>query len=467
VSIYVPMPLPTRVQPERIVFRAAIRSSRSTNVTRRAIDDRRESARAVTGETIAGIPLEGSAESRVNPAGRDLGSFTLNESMSVSLDGIRALAAQAVVVGHTISFFGVLPQLQPPFAPYMQNIGVLVFFVLSGYLISYTVWKKGAKGSYTFRTYAIERFARIFSGFLPGLAFIVVVDAGVILYASSRYAYANEYSVGSLVANLAMLQDHDFATFVSRFVPSMVEPLVAGVTTFGSGRPLWTLSIEWWIYMAFGWFLLAGATRSRYPIRYLGTAALVAALPMFNLVGGRGNSLTLAWLVGAFAFWLSLTIPPNWSARTSVAIALVLTLAAAYRVNLTGQEYDLVFACLLAGALYFLLSAFRMSAFRYSAPIPGVANFVAGYSLTLYLTHYTILAAMVAVDIPLPKPLLVVSAIGLCNVVAALIAWPTETQHKRFAAWLLARVPSPVAPESVDLGAHLAHTPAEQRRPGA
>jgi peptidoglycan/LPS O-acetylase OafA/YrhL len=423
--------------------------------------------RAVSSEPVSGIAVEGAAGSRVEAAGRDPGSFTLNESMSVSIDGLRALAAQAVVVGHAISFFGVLPWLQPPFAPYMQNIGVLVFFVLSGYLISYTVWKKRAKGSYTFRTYAIERFARIFSGFLPGLAFIVAVDAGVILVASSRYAYANEYSVGSLVANLAMLQDHDFATFVSRFVPSIVEPFVAGVTTFGSGRPLWTLSIEWWIYMAFGWLVLAGATRSRHPIRYLGTAALVVALPMFNLVGGRGNSLTLMWIVGGIAFWLNLTIPPSWSVRTSVALALLLTLTAAYRVNLTHREYDLVFACLLAGALYFLLSAFRMSAFRYSTPVPRVARFVAGYSLTLYLTHYTILAAMVAVDIPLPKPLLVISAIGLCNVVAALIAWPTEMQHKRFAAWLLARAPSPVAPGSVDLGAHLAHAHAEHRRPEA
>lgn len=420
---------------------------------------------AATGGLPPGIPLEAPAESRVNPVGRDPGAFTLNESMSVSLDGIRALASQAVVVGHTISFFGVLPQLQPPSAPYMQNIGVVVFFVLSGYLISYTVWRKRAKGPYTFRTYAIERFARIFSGFLPGLALIVVLDAVVILHDSSRYAYAGQYSVSSLVANLAMVQDHDFATFVSRFVPGIVKPWIAGVTTFGSGRPLWTLAIEWWIYMAFGWFVLAGASRSRHPVRYLGTAVLVAALPLFNLVGGRGNSLTLMWIMGALAFWLSLTLPPRWSVRTSLAMALLLTLAAAYRVFLTKQEYDLVFACLLAGALFFMLSTFRMSSFRYPTPIPRAAKLFAGYSLTLYLIHYTILAAMVAVDLPLPKPLLVVSAICLCNVVAALIAWPTEMQHKRFAAWLLARIPGPVAPGPVDHRSQLAPAPLEQQRP--
>jgi peptidoglycan/LPS O-acetylase OafA/YrhL len=360
---------------------------------------------------------------RVNAAlGADSGDFTLNESMSVSLDGIRALSAQAVVVGHAISFFGVLKQLQPPFAPYMQNVGVVVFFVLSGFLIAYTVRRKRAFGRYTFGTYAVERFARIFSGFVPGLAFIAAIDTAVVLWGSSRYAYSGAYSVGMLGANIAMLQDHDFAVFISRFVPGMLEPSVAGVTAFGSGRPLWTLAIEWWIYMAFGWLVLAGAVRSRHPIRFVAIAVVFAAIPVFNLVGGRGHSLTMMWIMGALTFWVMVTVPPRWSARTS------------------GDEYDLVFACLLAGAAYFLLSTFRVSSFRYPAPLARVARFVAGYSLTLYVTHYTILATMVAVDAPLPKPVLVVLAFVLCNAVAAAIAWPTEMRHKRFAAWLLARM---------------------------
>ena len=420
----------------------------------------------VTGDVVAEVAT--ARDQRVRgAAGRDAGDFRLNEFMSVSLDAIRGLSAQAVVVGHAISFFGVLPQLQPPYAPYMQNVGVVVFFVLSGYLISYTVWRKRARGLYTFGTYAIERFARIFSGFLPGLAFIVVVDAAVILLTSSRYAYSDEYSLGSLVANLTMLQDHAFAVFVSRLVPDSVGSWVAGVATFGSGRPLWTLAIEWWIYMAFGWLVLAGATRSRHPVTYLGAAVLVVALPTFNLVGGRGNGLTLMWIAGAMAFWMTVTLPFRLPARTSLAAAVLLALAAAYRVKLTGEAYDLAFACLLAGAIFFLLSTFRGSSYRYPAPIPRVAKLVAGYSLTLYLVHYTILAAMVAFDLPLPGPALVVLAIGVCNVVAVLIARPTEMQHKRFASWLLARIAGPVVPAAIDPRLQLAPASDEPRRPGS
>ena len=382
--------------------------------------------------------------------------------MSVTLDGIRALAAQAVVVGHAISFFHILPALQPPRAPFMQNVGVVVFFVLSGYLIAYTVWRKRAKGRYSFRTYGIERFARIFSGFVPGLIFIAAVDTGVLLLGSSKYIYSSEYSVGNFVANLAMLQDHAFTAWVGGFMPRDIAPWVAGVTTFGSGRPLWTLAIEWWIYMAFGWLVLSGATRTRHPVRFLATAVLVSALPVFNLVGGRGDSLTLMWIAGALTFWVSMTTRPRWSGRTSLVLSFLLAVAAAYRVRLTGHEYDLAFACLLAGALYFLMATLRTTSFRYPAPVIRAARFFAGYSLTLYLIHYTILATLFAADLPLPKPLVVVGGIVLCNVCAALIAWPTEMQHKRFAAWLLARVPGSTRSVPADGRPYLPPALAEQ-----
>ncbi len=388
------------------------------------------------------LVVPGDASTQLAPSvDGDPGDFRINEPMSVTLDGIRAIAAQAVVVGHAISFFQVLPRLQPPFAPYMQNIGVVVFFVLSGFLIAYTVWRKRAAGPYGFRTYGVERFARIFSGFVPGLVFIALVDAAVILLIPTRYAYGDAFSVPMLLANLAMLQDHAFASFVSTFAPDAIAASIEQVETFGSGRPLWTLAIEWWIYMAFGWLVLSGATRSRHPLRYLAILLVVVAIPAFNLLGGRGNVLTMMWLAGALTLWLSVTLPVRWSVRTSYALALVLAGAAALRVFRTGNEYELAFACLIAGSLYFLISGLRRSSFRYPDRVARLVRFVAAYSLTLYVIHYTIIAAVIAVDPAAPRPALVVTSIMACNVIAAVIAWPTEMRHKRFATWLLARVP--------------------------
>ncbi len=46
---------------------------------------------------------------------------------SIALDLLRAVAAQMVCVGHAMLFFGVGDWLKPPFVPWMQNIGVLLF----------------------------------------------------------------------------------------------------------------------------------------------------------------------------------------------------------------------------------------------------------------------------------------------------------------------------------------------------
>ena len=66
--------------------------------------------------------------------------FVLHKSKndtSVTLDLLRAVAAQMVCVGHGISFF--MPAWRPSELPLMQNVGVLIFFVLSGTLITFTL----------------------------------------------------------------------------------------------------------------------------------------------------------------------------------------------------------------------------------------------------------------------------------------------------------------------------------------
>ena len=54
----------------------------------------------------------------------------------------------------------------------MQNLGVVVFFLLSGLLIPYTVVRNKNRGGYSWGHFFIDRFARIYSGYLPGLIVI-------------------------------------------------------------------------------------------------------------------------------------------------------------------------------------------------------------------------------------------------------------------------------------------------------
>src|ERR1700754_2629741 len=115
-----------------------------------------------------------------------------DSAASPLLDLIRLVAAQAVCFGHAISYFNVAPWLQPPYAPYMQNVAVEVFFVLSGFLIAYTLERTP-----TFAEYAVDRFARIYSAYLPCL-FVVAA----LVVASGR-----DVAPTTLAGNLFMFQN--------------------------------------------------------------------------------------------------------------------------------------------------------------------------------------------------------------------------------------------------------------------
>src|SRR5690242_15486371 len=96
---------------------------------------------------------------------------------SVALDALRPLAAQMVLVGHGLVFFSVGNWLKPPASPYIQNVGVLLFFVMSGFWITATLITNAARPEYSFLDYFIDRFARIYSALIPALLLIIVVDA--------------------------------------------------------------------------------------------------------------------------------------------------------------------------------------------------------------------------------------------------------------------------------------------------
>ena len=69
----------------------------------------------------------------------------LGNGPSFFLDFLRAFSAQAVLFGHSFRYMGLFENLRPPQFPYIQNIAVVIFFFLSGFLITYTVVKKNQK----------------------------------------------------------------------------------------------------------------------------------------------------------------------------------------------------------------------------------------------------------------------------------------------------------------------------------
>src|SRR6185437_14909486 len=217
---------------------------------------------------------------------------------SAHLDAIRAGAALVVMMDHLRALFFVdyLQLRQPPW--FLKSIyfltgfghqAVMVFFVLSGFLISATIIKGYETATWSWRDYAINRSVRLYIVLIPALLLGGFCDVlGSTAFASSGlYTHplsglgpgiaAANLSVGTLLCNALFLQ-------------------TVACHTLGSNGPLWSLSNEFWYYVLFPLALSATLAWARRAVR-VGILLTLA-------------SLCLAWLLGlgmliGFLVWMS------------------------------------------------------------------------------------------------------------------------------------------------------------------
>ena len=94
-----------------------------------------------------------------------------------ALDGIRCVAISLVVLAHaagTRNFTGLEVALEP-----LGNLGVRIFFVLSGFLISTLLFSElDARGSISLKGFYTRRFFRIFPAYYSFLFVIALLSAG-------------------------------------------------------------------------------------------------------------------------------------------------------------------------------------------------------------------------------------------------------------------------------------------------
>ena len=323
-----------------------------------------------------------------------------------------------VCVGHALAFFGVGDWLKPPFAPWMQNVGVLLFFVMSGFLITATLLRNSENPEYGFGRYFIDRFARIYAGLLPALFFVAVVDWLVAAPEITPYA-----TLKTLLANIAMLE-----SYRGIFENSLRW------SAFGTASPLWTLAIEWHIYMFVGAAFFIAKRRGKWPL-LIPLALFFGQVPYHYLIGalqddGVGYGLSYLWLGGG-ALYLALSryCPPRWVSSLALCCSI---LAYALMVQ-PGKEYDIVTypaLIMFVGSIVALTQKTKVIT-RFGNAI----RIAAGCSFTLYLIHYTVMysakTAFKAEGIAW-----FLFAVATSNVIAFLIAVPFEMKHKQFAQWL-------------------------------
>ena len=128
---------------------------------------------------------------------------------------------------------------------------VMVFFVLSGFLISSSILRSLSAGTWSWSGYAISRATRLYVVLIPGLLFGLLWDVlGKSLFASTGLYTQPLGSFGGLVVQDALTAGNFFGTLF--FLQTIV------CSSFGSNGPLWSIANEFWYYVLFPLGLLAG-----------------------------------------------------------------------------------------------------------------------------------------------------------------------------------------------------------------
>jgi peptidoglycan/LPS O-acetylase OafA/YrhL len=337
----------------------------------------------------------------------------------------------------------------------MEVCGVVIFFLLSGFLISLSVFQKHAEPTYDFRAFFIDRFCRIYAAYLPALIFIACLDRYIAdspLYSGPNTINdGNHFDLLTWIGNLFMLQD--FPLFqVARRLGAQEHSWFFG--PFGSAGSLWTISIEWWIYMLFG-TLVFFILRARKPLSIKGwiVLALIAIEPAYHFVGGPDQCLTMLWCIGMAVSLFFLALPKlaaSWSITPrrwqyicyGISAGSLLMLAAHTCANLYHRHdaniAGLQFGVFIASAIFSLL--FALGTLEAAPKIPAkIIGFIASYSYSLYLTHLTVLWYL---HIRFPghenDNLFFWLSIALCNAIAIVFWWLFERHYHTYAVRLKA-----------------------------
>ena len=165
------------------------------------------------------------------------------------LDFLRATAAFLVLSGHTRGqFFPKATVIEPHgfflklfyFINGLEPEAVVVFFVLSGFLIGGSLADSMQRGSFDLVRYLIARFVRIYIVYIPAL----VITGGIFLFGSLLLSDPGAGHVRPLFER----QQLDFGG-VSQAMCHLAGLQGFSCPAWEQNPPLWSLGYEWALYL--------------------------------------------------------------------------------------------------------------------------------------------------------------------------------------------------------------------------
>jgi peptidoglycan/LPS O-acetylase OafA/YrhL len=305
------------------------------------------------------------------------------------LNASRWVAAFFVVIGHvyniSISYHSVVhPSFLVRGVHFFSGFGhiaVIVFFVISGFLVGGRTILSSQDKRFGVIDYFIHRFSRIYTVLIPALVVGFILDRlGIEFFnASGIYNHPEEFYTNSFGNDIA--KHLSFNTFIGNL--TQLQEII--VPSLGSNGPLWSLANEWWYYVLFGLCMIVYRP-GRMLTRVVACGAIVAIIMVLPL------SISLWFVVWGVGVGVAV-LDRHWSGWpffAGAAIAVVCFGAVRWTVHrgVVSEDLSMGFAMDLAVALGY--SAMLVCAKNLKRPGKFwlIHRGLASFSYTVYLVHF-------------------------------------------------------------------------------
>ena len=287
-----------------------------------------------------------------NTSHRDKESKLKPSDKLTGADGLRAIACLAVIIHHISQ--RLMMNAQPSWAQKLQafglmgNIGVSIFFVLSGFLLSYPFWKQYLNdGSFpSIKHYVLRRASRI----MPGYYIVLIISTMVVIALNIPV----NYLWTRVIAGFTFIAGFHYITFF----PSDIN------------GPFWSISFEVFCYLLmpicmFGLFKLSRKKRSLLKSLSFWLVIMVSVFVINELIHIflTPNDINRGWQygnIGGAKYWMPNYNPIGFFGHFSLGIIAAGVTAALYKnseklLKLKGWYFfDIIGLATLLGAFVLL-----------------------------------------------------------------------------------------------------------------
>lgn len=315
--------------------------------------------------------------------------YIFAESLSNFLDLLRWTSALVVVLYHLrttimvpyddlknnnvfIDLFYFITSLGPQ--------AVIVFFVLSGFLVGGNTFDMYKNGTFKWKLYLINRTTRLYIVLIPALIFGLILDltgsfnfpeyyTNMYHFGPFSYNVIERLNIESIFINLTMLQ--------TSFGPQL-----------GSNGPLWSLAFEFWYYILFP-VLLGIYFNNNYKIKFF---YILFIIFLFLILNMNIFIYFIYWIIGAVGYQLMKLNINKFQYPTISILIFVLVLYISTTNLIPIHKINLLFVSISCSYMIYAINIKNKGIFNFS-----INKKIADFSYTVYLFHAPLLLFFTAI----------------------------------------------------------------------